>query len=228
MRKWKENRERNGNRERKENFWFLKFFFLCMASILLTGCNRDVRMSHDMKDVEQRDYATILLITQGEEDDYHFVIGMAQEKVVGEKSMVEEVSEWDAENLEDLAKEYGNVKGKDLSLAHLKVILLDEMCFSDSFDEQVWQEKLLYMLDGEEEIAKTCPMLQIFDYKKVIDFLDEEEAPVGNYIENLVRVKERQGVDVPWLKDYLKAMRENGDMQVMYLEEVGEGWEISR
>lgn len=62
----------------------------------------------------------------------------------------------------------------------------------------------------------------------MIDFLDEEEAPVGNYIENLVRVKERQGVDVPWLKDYLKAMRENGDMQVMYLKEVGEGWEISR
>ena len=85
MRSWKENRERNGNRERKEKFWFLKFFFLCMASILLTGCNRDVRMSHDMKDVEQRDYATILLITQGEEDDYHFVIGMAQEKVVGKE-----------------------------------------------------------------------------------------------------------------------------------------------
>lgn len=205
-----------------------KFYFLCLASILLTGCNRDVRMSHDMKDVEQRDYATILLITQGEKEDCHFVIGMAQEKVVGEKSMVEEVSEWDAENLEELAREYENAKGKDLSLAHLKVILLDKMCFSDSFEEQVWQERLLYMLDGEEEIAKTCPMLQLYDYKKMIDFLDEEEAPVGNYIENLVRVKERQGVDVPWLKDYLKAVRENEDMQVMYLKEVGEGWEISK
>lgn len=223
----------------------------------LTGCGFDVRMGNDMRNVEERDYATIMMIEEKEED-YHFVLGLAQEKVVGEKSMVEEVSEWDAENLEELARDYGNVTGKDLSLAHLKIILLGEQpketadallvqgkekqddktenaneaeqgqnTRHEQFQRESWLEQLLYMLEGEDEIAKTCPMLELKENQEFIDFLENEEEPVGNYLENLVRVKEREGVDVPWLKDYLKALRENEEMKVKYLLKVKEGWEIS-
>lgn len=211
-------------------------FLLSAGVCFLTGCGMDARMGNDMKNVEERDYATILLIEENEDADYHFVLGLAQEKVVGEKSMVEEVSEWDAENLDELAKNYGNVTGKDLSLAHLKMILvagqLEEEGSRESdrlnrLQRESWMEQLLYMLEEEDEIAKTCAMLELREAQGFIDFLEDEEEPVGNYLENLVRMKERQGVDVPWLKDYLKALRENEKMEASYLVEAEEGWEIS-
>lgn len=197
-------------------------FFICMELFFLTGCSKDIRMSNDMKNVEDRDYATILMIEEDEEKSgYHFVLGVAQEKVVGEKSMVENVSEWEADGMEELANVYSNVMGKDLSLAHLKVIL-----FEDAAENRVWQERLLYLLDKEDEVAKTCPVLEVKDLEEIDRFLREEEEPVGNYLENLVRITERQGVDVPWLKDYLNAIRENRNIRIMYLEPVEEGWEI--
>lgn len=199
-------------------------FLLYGSTLLLTGCGPDIHMLNDMKNVEERDYATIMLIEEMQEDtNYHFVLGIAQEKVVGEKSMVEKVSEWEAKDLEALAKDYGNVMGKDLSLAHLKVILLG----TETEHEQDFPlEQLLYLLKKEDEIAKTCPVLELPEYQEFIDFMEEEEEPVGNYLENLVRVKGKQGEDVPWLKDYLKALQENEEIQVMYLKKAKEGWEI--
>lgn len=238
----------------------IRSFLLFGSMLFLMGCGPDTRMGNDMKNVEERDYATIMLIEEKEKDtNYHFVLGMAQEKVMGEKSMVEKVSEWDAKNLEELAINYGNVTGKDLSLAHLKIILVggqteaksdslsvqgkekqdgkavntqetekEEGSRQNRFRREAWLEQLLHMLEEEDEIAKTCPMLELKDSREFIDFLKKEEEPVGNYLESLVRVKERQGMDVPWLKDYLKALRENKEMEVMYLLKVKEGWEIKK
>lgn len=195
-------------------------FFVCI--VFLAGCSRDTRMANDMKNVEDRDYATILMIEEDEETlGYHFVLGVAQEKVVGEKSMVENASEWEADSMGELANAYRNVMGKDLSLAHLKVIL-----FERADKDYVWQERLFYLLDQEEEVAKTCPVLEVRDVEEVDSFLREEEEPVGNYLENLVRASEKQGLNVPWLKDYLSALRENKGIRVAYLEPVEEGWEI--
>jgi hypothetical protein len=192
-------------------------FLLIFLVVALTGCE------NGMKNVEERDYATILLATEGQEvGRYHFVLGVAQEKVVGEKSMVEEISEWDAENLKELAEKYGDVKGKELNLSHLKVILL---CSGEG-DLPQWQKNLLTLLDGEDEIAKTCPVLQLDDYEGFLTFLKEEEEPVGEYVENLVRIQEKQGVDVSWLMDYQKALLEDDTVTMLHLLQKKEGWNI--
>lgn len=200
--------------------------------LCLTGCSGDVRMSNDMKNVEERDYATILLIAKGKEQEgCHFVLGMAQEKVTGEKSMEEKVSEWDEDDLEALAEAYGDVMGKDLSLAHLKIILLEgsgeeKELLKEELADWAWQEKVLTMLGGEDEIAKTCPMLKIADGGEFVEYLEDAEEPVGNYLANLVRMQERKGEEIPWLKDYLRALRENEKLQAMYLQREGGEWRI--
>ena len=203
-----------------------------MGLLCLTGCGKDVRMVNDMKNVEERDYATILLISESEEEDCHFVLGIAQEKVTGEKSMEEEVSEWDEKDLEALAENYGDVTGKDLSLAHLKVILLEKSgeekaLLKEQMEEWAWEEKVLNMLDEEDEIAKTCPMLAIADGGEFVEYLEDAEEPVGNYLADLVRMQERKGEEIPWLKDYLRALRENEKLQGKCLEREGEQWRIS-
>jgi hypothetical protein len=82
------------------------------------------------------------------------------------------------------------------------------------------------LLDNEDEIAKTCPVLQLDDYEEFLTFLKEEEEPVGEYVENLVRMQEKQGVDVPWLMNYQKALLEDDTVKVMHLMEKKEGWDI--
>jgi hypothetical protein len=81
-------------------------------------------------------------------------------------------------------------------------------------------------LDGEDEIAKTCPVLQLDDYEGFLTFLKEEEEPVGEYVENLVRMQEKQGVDVPWLMDYQKALLEDATVTMLHLLQKKEGWDI--
>lgn len=210
----------------------LTVVLLSMGLLCLTGCGGDVRMANDMKNVEERDYATILLIGKGEEQEScHFVLGIAQEKVSGEKSMEEEVSEWDAEDLERLAENYGDVTGKDLSLAHLKIILLEgsgekKELLKEQMEDWAWQEKVLNMLDKEDEIAKTCPMLGIADGGEFVEYLEDAKEPVGNYLAGLVRMQEHKGEEVPWLKDYLKALRENEELEELYLQRESEDWRI--
>lgn len=225
---------------RKYNKHKVLFFVVFLAGMLsLTGCNKYSNTGNDMKNVEERDYATILLVTDGNgKKECHFVLGIAQEKKVGEKSMTEEVSEWDCDNLKDLAKSYSAVKGKDLSLAHLKVILLcvDEKTQETGDGNTVVGEgtengtlqSLLYMLDENEEIAKTCPVLQLSDTEDFLEYIKQEDKPVGNYFENLVREMEHQGQDITWLKDYLKAMREQTSTETFILRRVNEGWTIDK
>lgn len=223
---------------RKNSKMRIIFFGVTLAILLiLTGCNKYSNTENDMKNVEERDYATILLAMEGKnEKNYHFILGIAQEKKVGEKSMTEEVSEWDCDDLKELAKSYSSVKGKDLSLAHLKIILLSEdeekqkstAANNGTVKSKEIMQNLLCMLDENEEIAKTCPVLQLLDSEAFLAYVKQEEKPVGNYFENLIREIERQGQEVTWLKDYLKAMREQTSMETFILRRVDEGWTIER
>ena len=147
--------------------WILSSILLLAALLVLTGCEKRKNAGNDMKNVEERDYATILLVCDGEQEKkYHFFLGIAQEKKVGEKSQMEEVSSWDCNNFEELAEEYQLVKGKDLSLAHLKVILLS----MEAMDIMKEMQEVLYLMDENGEIAKTCPVLQLTEKEKFLKY----------------------------------------------------------
>lgn len=199
---------------------------LLFCLLLLTGCGTgNVKSNNDMKNVEQRGYATILLISEGEEGkQYHFDLGIAKERRAGEDSQTEEVVSFDCNSFEELSESYQTVKGKDLSLAHLKVILIENpKTMIDSKDEN---GKLLYDMDENEEIAKTCPVLQLPDKEKFLDYLKDAKEPIGTYLSGLIEVARQQGKDIPWLKDYLKAVREGTGLLIYELEQVSEGWSL--
>ncbi|MBR1866658.1 MAG: GerAB/ArcD/ProY family transporter, partial [Lachnospiraceae bacterium] len=194
--------------------------------VLLSGCRGDLSARNDMRNVEERDYGTILFISKGENGKkYHFDLGIAQEKRLGQKSQIEKVSRWDCDDFKELAREYQKIKGKDLSLSHLKVILLA------SDGETVLKrdlQELLCILDENEEIAKTCPVLQVTEREAFLRYLEEAGSPVGSYLEAVIRTGERQKKNIPWLKDYLKAMREEQGVEAYLLESVPEGWTVKR
>ena len=194
--------------------------------VLLTGCGTgSVSANNDMKNVEQRGYATILLVSEGEEGKrYHFDLGIAKERRTGEDSQTEEVISFNCNSVEELSEAYQMVKGKDLSLAHLKVILIENpKTMTDSKNES---GTLLYDMDGNEEIAKTCPVLQLPDKEKFLDYLKDAKEPVGTYLGGLIEAAGRRGKDIPWLKDYLKAVREGNGLLIYELEQVPEGWSL--
>lgn len=198
-------------------------------------------VSSDMRNVEERDYAAILIMEKNDEDNekpkfgdkledmfeevekpYHFVVGIAREKRVGEKSVNEDVSKWECESLSELAKVYQEEKGKDLSLAHLKVIFLvseDKRYIEDEF--------LLEMLEQNVEISKTVPMLLIEDEDDFLEYLENKKEPVGNYVENLIKAKNRQGGQVNTVADYLRAWREKEQIKPDFITKTNEGFKIN-
>lgn len=205
----------------KKRIWFITLFLAGVP--VLTGCGSQENIRNDMRNVEERDYATILLVSDGENGKrYRFFLGIAQEKKVGEKSQIEDVSSWDCNDFEELAEEYQLVKGKDLSLAHLKVILLSmkQMEIMEEIQEA------LYLLDENEEIAKTCPVLELVEKERFLKYLKKAEEPVGTYLNHMMEASRRQRKNIPWLKDYLKAVREGKEIEIYFLEEVSEGWRI--
>lgn len=196
-----------------------------MALILsgLTGCKSGVKLQSDMQNVEQRDYATILLVAQGKEGrDYEFSLGIAEEKKVGEKSQTEKMSTFYANDFEELVREYQSVKGKSLSLVHLKAILLAK----EQNDELEEQWDILTQMGENEEIAKTCPVIQITDKDAFLKYVKDAKEPVGIYLANLIRMEESQGRAIPWLKDYLRVLREEMELQIYFLEKETEGWQL--
>ncbi|MDO5154495.1 MAG: hypothetical protein Q4D51_00880 [Eubacteriales bacterium] len=190
---------------------------LFLGSVVsLCGCKK-VAFRHDMRNVEERDYATVLILHENEEDEnYQMVLGIAKEKIVGEKSMVEDVSRWEEADLLALQKDYENVKGKNLSLAHLKVILCN--C--------VPSHATIEMLEKENDVAKTCPVLIVEQEEEFQNYMKESKEPVGNYLERLIRIQEKKGKKLTWLLDYSKQMHEDDDLQIMVLKKRKEGYEI--
>ncbi len=197
--------------------------FGIISAVSLSGCKSSVKFQSDMQNVEQRDYATILLVAQGKEGEaYEFSLGVAEEKKVGEKSQTEQISTFYANDFEELSREYQAVKGKSLSLVHLKVILLTKEQ-NDVFEEQ-WD--ILNQMDENVEIAKTCPVLQVTDKDSFLRFVKDAKEPVGTYIHNLIKMQENEGNEIPWLKDYLKVLREEMKLQIYFLEKAAEGWQL--
>lgn len=227
---------------------YRRFAILLTVSVFfLTGCgnakpkNSERKavntINNDMKNVEQRGYATIIVISDGEDGNkYHFDLGIAQEKHTGEKSEKEKLCSFDCDSFRELSEKYRLVKGNDLSLAHLKIILLSQIGENGLLRKETYQAdylttelgELLQEMDENEEIAKTCPVLQLEDRDTFLDDVENAEEPVGTYISNLVRTGERQGEKIPWLKDYLKMLREEEKIAIYSLETVSEGFTLNK
>ena len=185
----------------------------------------DVTKSEDfysgMRNVEERDYATLLLIEQGKNGkNYHFVLGIAKEKRVGEASEKETKTEWDCDSFRELSQVYRNTKGKELSLSHLKAVLIsvEEMDVLEPF-----LNGLILMLEEEKEIAKTCPVLRVESVKDFVSYWEDQKAPLGRYVENLIVTREKHGAQIPWIKDYCKSIREGIMVSVWTIKKDAEG-----
>lgn len=216
----KERRKRKKEEFRKLNavekmcMWIFMGMFCVVA---LTGCGKD------MRNVEQRDYATVLLVSKETNRDlYHIYLGIAKEHRVGEKSQVENVVDFEVATLSELKEKYEEQRGKSLSLMHIKVLLWDmeNMKMQDEFAD------FLYELDKDNEVAKTSPVLGITDAGKFVSFLKQSESPVGTYVSALVQTFDRGKAKVPWMKDYLKYIREGTPVYVCQIEEAKQGWKI--
>ncbi len=216
-------RENIRERISRNTIRMIGFSILWMGIICLVGCDKSVELQSDMQNVEQRDYATILLVSKGnEKKNYEFSVGIAEEKKVGEKGQNETLASFYANDFEELAKEYQSVKGKTLSLVHLKVILLEED--KNLIIEEQWD--ILNQLNENKEVAKTCPVLQITEKDEFMKYLEKAKEPVGSYITNLIRASENQGKNIPWLKDYVKVLREGTSLKVYFIEKQKEGWQL--
>ncbi len=193
-------------------------FTICL---FLGGCNNTFRLESDLENVEQRDYATLLVVDKGKDGKlYECCVGIAQEKKVGEQGQREEVSTFYVNDFEELSKAYASVKGKSLSLSHLKAIMF--VADKETVIETQWY--LIEQMDENVDIAKTVPILQIKDKEAFLQYVKDAKEPVGIYLGNLVRMKGKEGDDVPWLSDYIKTLRDGKDLSVYYLEELEEGW----
>lgn len=183
----------------------------------------EVGIENDMQNVEQRDYATILMVSDGSGDeDYEFTLAIAEEKKVGEKSQTEKVVNFKVDDLEDLYEEYWSVKGKSLSLVHLKVIIMEKKD-GQSF-EYLWD--FLEDMEESREIAKTCPVIQIADKEAFLKYVKDAKEPVGIYISDLIKINDENDKSIPKVKDYLKVMREGISLSIYYLEKEDEGWTL--
>ena len=214
--------------------FILAVVLLCNI-IILNGC------SGDIENVEQRDYATILMISlpeiknksqsalKNENVKYHYVLGIAKEHHVGERGEVESFFEADGYDLDDLAKIYGESEGKELSLLHLKVILT-AVDFNNGgigsgisrYDKKGFFEGLVYELDRQDEIAKTCPVLMVENEAEIIKYLNNSTEPVAVYISDLVKNANRNGKKIPKLMNYLKFFREEEKIKIYRVDVNGE------
>lgn len=192
--------------------WIL---YVTLTALFLTGCDADVE--NNMRNLEERDYATVLMIQKTEVKRYHVDLGVARVKMQGETEEGETFSSFDCNSLEELQELYESVKGKNLSFAHLKVILLTNVCpmeeSCDCFTE----------LGKNKEIAKTVPVLEVKEPEAFLEFMENMEQPVGAYISDLVKAGERKGREIPWLKDYLKAVQEGERLMIYEIQIEDEG-----
>ena len=107
---------------------------LAMCSVALGIALCLVGCKNDMRNVEQRDYATVLVISQGKGvKRYRVTLGIAKERRTGEDSETEECLAFETNTFEELSTQYELTQGKDLSLSHLKVILLGYKKHVDAF-----------------------------------------------------------------------------------------------
>lgn len=199
----------------------MKKYWLAMAVVfilLLTGCN--VKKENQMRNLEERDFATVLMLEKGEEKNYHITLGIAREKIQGEQMEGEEIYTFDCDSLEDLQDYYEKIRGKTLSLAHLKVILLTNICPLEKSCNCFAEFR------DHKEIAKTVPVLEVAMPEELLGYMKNIDGSFGTYINDLVRANEREGRNIPWLKDYIKAMQEGDAVMVYEIRMAEEGLEL--
>lgn len=186
------------------------------VAIFLGGCGYPD--ANSLQNIEEQDYATVLLISP-QENDYKLRLGVAQERKIGEQSLVEHFTTWEAKDLETMRKQYELVVGKTLSLAHLKAILLPATNIKTA----------VKMLGEDRELAKTCPVLLWENREFPREFMrygQEAQAPVGIYLQNVMNKSRQQGTVIPWLLDYEKWIRRDGDEKVCYIKKTDKGYVI--
>lgn len=203
-----------------KKWWCL--VWLCSMALCLTGCQGTKGRARQLRNVEERDYVTVLWMMPSEGEQYSYVLAIAKAKQVGEKSEAEEISEWEATDLEALEKQYREEKGKELSLAHLKVVLFSA---EDSSLKNLQTRKMFMQLDEDLDVAKTLPVLWITQRDKFRQFLMQGEEPVGTYLEKLAKVRKEEK-EVSWLKDYLLAIREETEAERDYLVPTAKNWKV--
>lgn len=203
-----------------KKWWCL--VWLCSMALCLTGCQGTKGRARQLRNVEERDYVTVLWMMPSEGEQYSYVLAIAKAKQVGEKSEAEEISEWEATDLEALEKQYREEKGKELSLAHLKAVLFSA---EDSSLKNLQTRKMFMQLDEDLDVAKTLPVLWITQRDKFRQFLMQGEEPVGTYLEKLAKVRKEEK-EVSWLKDYLLAIREETEAERDYLVPTAKNWKV--
>ena len=208
---------------------------ISFSTLILNGCSANI------ENIEQRDYATVMMVKlqrevtpvfdyagKTEDKRYHFVLGIAKERRTGEKSEAEDVVEIMADSFDELSDIYGNRRGKDLSLSHLKVILVgyeqeeqEKIIMGDNF------KNLIYEMDRQDEVAKTCPLMFAFTDVDISSYIDSADMPVGTYLSALVRNAENKRKSVPKLMDFLKAFREGKAIMIYKVKKSGNDMVLS-
>lgn len=185
---------------------FKKLMTMFMLGLLITlnGCLPDI------ENIEQRDYATVMMISPSGEGEYQYTVGIAEEHRRGEDDENEEVFVTDAKDIDELSKIYAKRKGKELSLSHLKVILISPAYLKIC--------DVLRDLDEVDEVAKTCPLIFVSDVKQLTLYLKASKSPVGTYISDLIDVRKRSDKKVTKLMDYLKCLRDGTKVEPLFLE----------
>lgn len=186
--------------------------------MLLTGC--DVSMENTMRNIEERDYAVIMMIGEGRGCRYHYEIIVSKEQTQTDENENERRSSFECNNLEELKEAYRGIKGKELSLAHIKILLLSQ----DASLNEVCP--IISEFCENREIAKTIPVLFLEDSSELEEYEEMAEQPLGTYLSDLVKTGERQGKNVPWLKDYIKAIREGSEIVIYRLTLEEEGFRL--
>ena len=172
--------------------------------VTLNGC------SPDIENIEQRDYATVMMISPSKEGNYQYTVTIAKEHRHGQEDENEEVFLTDAKDIDNLSQKYAKRKGKELSLSHLKVILISPAYLKIC--------DVLRDLDEADEVAKTCPLIFVSDKKQLEKYLKASNSPVGTYISNLIDVRKRSDKTVTKLMDYLKCLRDKTAVEPLFLE----------
>lgn len=187
--------------------------------ILLTGCN--VSMENTMRNIEERDYAVVMMIEEGREGKYHYEIIVSKEQTQVDEDTNERRSSFECNNLEELKEAYRGIKGKELSLAHLKILLLSQYT---SLNEVC---PIVSEFCENREIAKTIPVLFLEAPSELEEYEEKVEQPLGIYLSDLVKTGERQGKNIPRLKDYIKAIREGSEIMIYRLTLEEEGFRLN-
>lgn len=190
---------------------FMCILFLC---IFMPG---NIRVENKMKNVEERDFASFLLIEKGEENQYLYIIGIANEKLQDGKRDKETVYTYQCRNLEELRNQYQRNQGKVLSLAHIKILLFY------GWDTLTDMNHMIMDLCRDREVAKTIYVLRVQNETTWRESFENSEKPFADSIWQVVTSFEEYRDVIPRLEDYVKAIREGSPWYIYNLNITKQG-----